>query len=57
MTCKECHDSTDEPVVIKVANRSLRVCEPCADLLREQEEIAEQAESALQALVRGRLHG
>ena len=56
MMCKECHDSTDEPVTIRVANRNLRVCEPCADLLREQEEIAEQAETAMEALVKARLH-
>lgn len=56
MTCKECGDDVDEVVSVKVDLRTVRVCEDCADILRENEEISEQAEGAMQSMMeyRGR---
>ena len=56
MTCKQCGEAADDLVSVKVGNKNKRVCEDCAALLREQEEIEAQAEGAMQNMMeyRGR---
>lgn len=56
MKCKECAEDVDEVVSVKVDRRTVRVCEDCADILRENEEISEQAEGVMQSMMdyRGR---
>ena len=51
MTCKECGDEADELVSVKVGKSNKRVCEECADKLREQEEVGEAAEGAMQSMM------
>lgn len=51
MECQECGESVDELVKVKVGRRTLKVCEDCADELREQAEIADAAESAMQGMM------
>ena len=38
--CRECEDEVDELVKVKVEGRTRKLCEECADRLREEMEIA-----------------
>ena len=49
--CKECEDEVDELVKVKVGKRTVRVCEDCADRLREEAQIAEESESVIQDMM------
>lgn len=49
--CKMCEDEADELVVVKVEGRNKKVCEDCADRLREEAEIAEASESVVQDMM------
>lgn len=49
--CKGCDSEVDALVSVKVAGRSKKLCEDCADRAREQEEIAEQSESVVQGMM------
>ncbi len=50
-TCKECGDEVDSLVPVKVGGKSRKVCEDCADRLREEGEIAEASESVVQGMM------
>lgn len=50
-TCKECENDVDALVSIKVAGKAKKMCEDCADRIRETEEIAEQSESVVQGMM------
>jgi hypothetical protein len=50
-TCKGCGEASDELVTVKVAGKSKKLCEGCADALREQDQIAEESESAVQNMM------
>lgn len=50
-TCKECNDEVDSVVTIKVAGKAKKVCEDCADRIREQETVAEESESVVQSMM------
>ena len=49
--CRECKDEVDKLVSVKVGGKARKVCEDCADRLREQEEIAEASESVVQGMM------
>ena len=49
--CKMCGDEADELVVVRVEGRNKKVCEDCADRLREESEIAEASESVVQDMM------
>lgn len=49
--CKMCDDEVDELVRVKVGGRVHKVCEDCADRLREEAEIAEESESVVQGMM------
>lgn len=49
--CKMCDDEVDELVRIKIGGRQRKVCEDCADRMREEEEIAEESESVVQGMM------
>ncbi|MBI5510382.1 MAG: hypothetical protein HY903_16625 [Deltaproteobacteria bacterium] len=49
--CKKCGEEVDEVVSVQVGRRTLKVCESCADELREASEIAAGAESAMQGMM------
>ncbi|HJK97891.1 MAG TPA: hypothetical protein RMF84_11740 [Polyangiaceae bacterium LLY-WYZ-14_1] len=51
MVCKECGDEVDELFSVKVGSRRRKVCEDCADRLREEGEIADAAEGAIQDMM------
>lgn len=50
-TCRECDSEVDELVRVKIDGRSVRVCEDCADRIREEAEIAEESESVIQSMM------
>jgi ribosome-binding protein aMBF1 (putative translation factor) len=50
-TCKSCGEEASELVTVKVDGKSRKVCEDCADRLREEGEIAEQSESVVQGMM------
>ena len=49
--CKLCEDEVDELVRVKIDGRIKRVCEDCADRLREEQEIAEESEAVVQQMM------
>lgn len=51
MECKLCGEEASELFSIKVDGRKRKVCEECVDRLREEGEIAEAAESAMQGMM------
>jgi len=50
-TCKGCGEESDELQTLKVAGKTKKLCEACADLAREQEQLAEDSESAVQNMM------
>jgi len=50
-TCKECDEDVDALVAVKVDGKSRKVCEDCAERLREQAAIAEESESVVQGMM------
>ncbi|MEO6601254.1 MAG: hypothetical protein ABIQ16_15350 [Polyangiaceae bacterium] len=50
-TCKGCGEESDELVTVKVGGKAKKLCEGCVDLAREQEQIAEASESAVQNMM------
>lgn len=50
-TCKQCGDEVDSLVSVKVSGKAKKMCEDCADRLREEGEIAEASESVVQGMM------
>lgn len=50
-TCKACGEEVDELHKVTVGRSSKKVCEDCADRLREESEIAEESESVVQNMM------
>jgi ribosome-binding protein aMBF1 (putative translation factor) len=49
--CRECGDEVDELVKVKVGRRTVKLCEDCADRAREDAEVAEMSEGAVQDMM------
>ena len=50
-TCKECDNDVDALVSVKVDGKTKKLCEDCADRIREQGEIAEASEAVVQNMI------
>ncbi len=50
-TCKECDNEVDALVTVKVGTKKRKMCEDCADRLREAGEIAEASEAIVQDMM------
>lgn len=50
-TCKECDNEVDALVSVKVSGKAKKMCEDCADRIRETEEVAEASESVVQNMM------
>ena len=50
-TCKSCGDEAEQLVTVKVGGKSRKVCEDCADRLKEEADVAEQSESVVQSMM------
>ena len=49
--CKQCGDDVETLVTVKVAGKSKKMCEECADRAREEAEVAEQSEAVVQNMM------
>lgn len=49
--CKSCGNEADELLTVKVSGRAKKLCEDCADRMREESEVAEQSESVVQNMM------
>jgi hypothetical protein len=49
--CKSCGDEVDELVSVKVGGKTRKLCESCADRIREEAEVAEQSEAVVQKMM------
>lgn len=49
--CKSCGEETETLVSVKLAGKAKKLCEDCAELAREQADIAEQSEGAVQQMM------
>jgi hypothetical protein len=50
-TCKECENEVESLVSVKVEGKAKKMCEDCADRIRETAEIAEASESVVQNMM------
>ena len=50
-TCRECNDDVERLVSVKIGGKARKVCADCADRLREEGEIAEASEAAIQSIM------
>lgn len=49
--CKGCGEEAETLVSVKVAGKSKKLCEDCADRAREEGEIAEASEGVIQGMM------
>ena len=49
--CRECGNEVDTLVKVRVAGKVKKLCEDCADRLREQGEIARESEAVVQQMM------
>jgi ribosome-binding protein aMBF1 (putative translation factor) len=49
--CRECQDEVDELFKVKLDGRTIKVCEDCAERIREEQEIAEESEAVMQEMM------
>jgi hypothetical protein len=49
--CKSCGEEVDELVTVTVGGKKKKLCEDCADEVREQGEIAEASEAVVQQMM------
>jgi hypothetical protein len=50
-TCKECDSEVDKLVSVKIAGKTKKLCEDCADRAREEAEVAEESEAVVQNMM------
>ena len=50
-SCKECENEVETLVSVKVEGKAKKMCEDCADRIRENDEIAEASESVVQNMM------
>ena len=51
MECQDCGEELEEYVVGKVGRKKLKLCEDCADVRREEDAVAEEAESVMREMM------
>ncbi len=49
--CKNCKEEVDELVYVKVRGRRKKVCEDCAEIIQEEQAIAEESEAVIQQMM------
>jgi ribosome-binding protein aMBF1 (putative translation factor) len=49
--CKGCNNEVDKLVSVKLDGKAKKLCEDCADRAREEGEVAEESESAVQRMM------
>jgi protein-arginine kinase activator protein McsA len=51
MVCQECKEEVDELIRVRVGRRTRKLCEQCAELAREEAEIAGEAEGVVRGMM------
>ena len=51
MECQKCGEEVEELVKVKVGKKTMKLCEQCADVEREADEISGDAEGAMQGMM------
>jgi ribosome-binding protein aMBF1 (putative translation factor) len=51
MECKNCGEEVEQLVKVKVGKKAMKVCEQCAEQLREEAEIASEAQGAMRDMM------
>ncbi len=49
--CKACGEEVDEVVSVKIDGKSKKLCEECAEIAEQEQEILEQSESVVQGMM------
>ncbi len=49
--CKGCGEDVEELTMVKVDGKAKKLCDDCADLAREKEEVAVESESVVQGMM------
>lgn len=49
--CKQCGEEVDALVAVKIGGKARKVCEDCADRMREEAEVAEAAEGVVRGMM------
>ena len=49
--CRECDNEVEKLVSVKVEGKAKKMCEDCAERIREQAEIAEESEAVVQGMM------
>ena len=49
--CKECGEEVDELVAVKVGTRTRKMCEECAERVKEEAQVQEESEAAVQGMM------
>lgn len=50
-TCKECGDEVDELVSVRVDGKRKKMCQDCADRVKQDDEVAQESESVVQGMM------
>lgn len=50
-TCRECNDEVQKVLAVKIGGKVRKLCEDCADRLREAGEVAEASEGVMQGMM------
>ena len=50
-TCQGCKDEVDELKKVKIAGKTRKLCEDCADRAEQEEAIAEESEAVVQGMM------
>lgn len=51
MKCHDCSEEIDEAFELKVGRKKIKLCEECADVRKEEMDMAEEAEGAMQDMM------
>ena len=51
MKCQRCQEEVEEVVRVKVGKKTIKLCEACADEVRQEEEVGEGAEAAMRGMM------
>jgi hypothetical protein len=49
--CRKCGDEVETLVTVRVGSKRVKMCEECADRLREENEIAQESELVVRGMM------
>jgi len=51
MECQDCGDEVDEVIRVKVGRKTLKLCEDCAEVRQQEDELAGEAEDVMRGMM------